>query len=61
MYDVNNDEEMCIGCDECVEICQIEVFELPVEKSVPVNAEDCLGCECCIDVCKEDAINVEEI
>jgi len=61
MYSVNVDEEKCVGCGECVDVCPVEVFELKDEKSVPVNTEECLGCESCIEVCKEEAITVEEI
>jgi NAD-dependent dihydropyrimidine dehydrogenase PreA subunit len=61
MYDVEVDEEKCIGCGECIEICPVDVFELQDEKSVVVSSEDCLGCESCIEVCEEDAISVKEI
>ena len=52
--------EKCQGCEECVDVCPVEVFEMEKEKSVPVNAEECLGCESCVEVCEEDAITVEE-
>ncbi len=61
MYNVEVNEEKCVGCGECVDVCPVEVFELQDEKSVPVNAEECLGCESCIEVCEEGAITVEEI
>jgi NAD-dependent dihydropyrimidine dehydrogenase PreA subunit len=61
MYDVKVDDEKCVGCSECVDICPEEVFELHDEKSVPVNAEDCVGCESCIEVCEENAITVTEM
>ncbi len=54
------DEEKCEGCEECVDVCPVEVFEMQDGKSVPVNAEECLGCESCIEVCEPDAITVEE-
>jgi NAD-dependent dihydropyrimidine dehydrogenase PreA subunit len=54
------DESKCVGCEECVDVCPVEVFEMQDEKSVPVNAEECLGCESCVEVCEEGAISVEE-
>lgn len=54
------DEEKCVGCEECVDVCPTEVFEMEDGKSKPVNAEECLGCESCIEVCEEDAIVIEE-
>ncbi len=61
MYEVIVDNDKCIGCGECVDICPVEVYELQDEKSVPVNAEDCVGCESCIEVCEQEAITVREI
>ena len=54
------DEGKCEGCEECVDVCPVEVFEMVDGKSSPVNAEECLGCESCIEVCEPGAITVEE-
>ncbi|MFH1302071.1 MAG: ferredoxin [Planctomycetota bacterium] len=53
-------EDKCEGCEECVDVCPVEVFEMVDGKSSPVNAEECLGCESCIEVCEPGAITVEE-
>ena len=60
MYEIIVDNEKCIGCGECVDICPEEVYELQDDKSVPVNAEECVGCESCIEVCEQEAIIVRE-
>jgi NAD-dependent dihydropyrimidine dehydrogenase PreA subunit len=54
------DHDKCTGCEECVDNCPVEVFEIVDEKSVPVNADECLGCDTCVEVCEEGAITVEE-
>ena len=53
-------EDKCEGCEECVDVCPVEVFEMKDGKSVPVNADECLGCESCVEVCEAEAITVEE-
>ena len=61
MWRVIVDPEKCEGCESCVDICPVDVFELQDEKAVPVNADECMGCESCIEVCEQDAITVEEV
>jgi NAD-dependent dihydropyrimidine dehydrogenase PreA subunit len=54
-------EEKCIGCGECAEVCPVDVYEIQNEKAVPVNADECLGCESCVEVCEQGAITLTEI
>ena len=58
---VTVDEDKCEGCEECVDVCPVEVFEMEDDKSVAVNADECLGCESCVEECEPGAITVEEI
>ncbi len=59
-YEVVVDNEKCEGCEECVEVCPVDVFEMKDEKSIPVEAEECLGCESCVEVCEHEAITITE-
>ena len=40
------DQELCIGCGNCVEICP-EVFELREEKSFVIGPDQCHTCGDC--------------
>ncbi len=60
-FEVIVDKEKCKGCEECLEVCTVNVFEMQESKSVPVNVKECLGCQSCTEVCKEKAITVKEL
>jgi NAD-dependent dihydropyrimidine dehydrogenase PreA subunit len=60
-YEVVVDTDKCEGCEECVEVCPVDVYEMQDGKSVPVNAEECLGCESCVEVCDQEAITITEV
>jgi NAD-dependent dihydropyrimidine dehydrogenase PreA subunit len=60
-YEVVVDKDKCEGCEECVEVCPVDVYEIVDGKAEPVNAEECLGCESCVEVCDQEAITVTEV
>ena len=60
-YIVTVNAEKCEGCEECVDICPMDVFEMEDGKSVPANADACEGCESCVETCEPGAITVEEV
>ena len=59
-YTPTVDQDKCVGCGECVDVCPAEVYDLQDGKSNPVNAEECLGCESCVEVCQQSAITITE-
>jgi NAD-dependent dihydropyrimidine dehydrogenase PreA subunit len=56
------DDKKCTGCNTCVEICPMQVFELDTEKkkAVPKKPGDCIGCRACEVQCPESAIKVND-
>jgi NAD-dependent dihydropyrimidine dehydrogenase PreA subunit len=60
-FNVTVNRDKCKGCEECLEVCTVQVFEMQDGKSVPMGSENCIGCESCIAVCKEEAIHVASL
>ncbi len=61
MFMVSVDAEKCEGCEECVNICPNEVFQMSDGKSSPDAGGECENCESCLGVCPTDAITISEI
>jgi Pyruvate/2-oxoacid:ferredoxin oxidoreductase delta subunit len=58
------DQELCTGCQDCVERCFFEIIEM--KKSPPsrilkatIDAEKCFGCGLCAVVCEPEAITMK--
>jgi NAD-dependent dihydropyrimidine dehydrogenase PreA subunit len=48
------DEEACIGCGDCVQICPVDCLSL--EGDIPtVDEEWCIGCGVCVHQCSQGA------
>lgn len=60
-FEVRVDPKKCKGCEECLEVCTVNVFEMREGKSVPVRVKECLGCQSCVEICKESAIMLKEL
>jgi electron transport complex protein RnfB len=50
------DQEKCMGCEICVDVCPQGVFIMSEEKAVVMRPERCNGCEICVENCPTDAI-----
>ena len=57
-YLAHIDEEKCIGCGTCVEICPIDAIEI-MDTVAHINEEMCLGCGLCSHHCPEEAAQLE--
>ena len=56
-YVMNVNEDLCIGCETCLDRCQFKALEI-IDGICHVNAR-CVGCGVCALVCPEDALQLE--
>lgn len=61
MYMVSVDNEKCEGCEECVNVCPNEVFQMTGDKSDPYQGAECVFCESCLGVCPSECIAITEM
>ena len=54
------DLKKCTGCEACVSVCPMEVFEMKDGKAVAVRPDDCIGCRACEVQCPAGAIKIED-
>jgi electron transport complex protein RnfB len=52
------DSELCLGCGDCIERCQVHAIRELDEVSV-VDRERCIGCGLCVTGCPNDVARLE--
>jgi len=53
--------DTCIGCGECVKVCQFEAIELDKKmKKIKIDPKKCYGCGICRAICKKNAIFLKD-
>ena len=56
-YRAEIDPELCVGCNTCIDRCQLDAIKSRKEIS-KVNIKRCIGCGNCVAVCPEEAITL---
>jgi Pyruvate/2-oxoacid:ferredoxin oxidoreductase delta subunit len=56
-YFAQVEEEACIGCETCMERCQMEAIDIVDDKAF-VNLDRCIGCGLCVTTCTTEAIRL---
>lgn len=54
------DEEQCIACGKCMELCHFEAVSATPEGGYRVDDLACEGCGLCVLVCPADAVSLRE-
>ena len=52
------DEEACIGCTKCIQVCPVDAIVGANKLMHTILADECSGCELCIPVCPVDCIEM---
>jgi ferredoxin len=54
------DEDLCNGCEVCVDRCQVSAISMNDGDIAEIDYERCLGCGVCISSCNRDALQLEK-
>ena len=54
------DQELCTGCEICIDECPNSCLELVDDIASLARPEDCDGCASCAEGCPSEAITMEE-
>jgi ferredoxin len=62
-YEASVDQELCDGCQVCIDRCQmgaIDMVRIPSSKKLKadVDSSKCIGCGACVITCPEEALSL---
>ncbi|MDA3896708.1 MAG: 4Fe-4S binding protein [Desulfobacteraceae bacterium] len=52
------DEEECVGCEVCIDRCQMGALTMNDDEKAVVNKDRCIGCGLCVTTCPSEAIEL---
>lgn len=63
MIQIAVDEDACVGCSLCVDICPTQVFTYDSARDLPqvAKAEECFGCLSCTEICPASALEHQDL
>ena len=58
-YFAEVDQELCTGCEICLDRCQMQAISLSEDTIEQINLDRCIGCGLCVTTCPEEAVNLQ--
>lgn len=55
---VEVNEELCVGCGACVDVCPVEALAMKKNNKVGCDADKCIDCGQCVNECPEGALSL---
>jgi len=57
-YFASIDQGTCIGCEACIDRCQMNAISMDDDELAELNQERCIGCGLCVTTCPSDSIQL---
>ena len=57
-YFAQVDQDLCSGCEICVERCPVDACSITSEEVASINLDRCIGCGLCINTCSTEALTL---
>ena len=54
------DSDLCTGCEECIDCCNLEAVSIASQGVAEINTEICVGCGICVTKCPTEALSLKE-
>lgn len=58
-YEAFSDSDVCIGCEACIDRCQMDAVELNDDGVAVVDKARCIGCGLCVTTCPTEAMQIQ--
>ncbi len=52
------DEDLCVGCEICLDRCQMDAIAMGDGGTAQVNLDRCIGCGLCVTTCEVEAMTL---
>jgi Na+-translocating ferredoxin:NAD+ oxidoreductase subunit B len=53
------DEDLCVGCEVCLDRCQMDAITMGDDGTALVDLDRCIGCGLCVTTCDAEAMTLE--